>query len=184
MELSTVLTLDMPERVRSPEKMSVLTICQWIQNSSVGMHLRESTYVWPAIEALHVLSLGLSVGTITVVDLRLIGAVLRKEPVTDVIEQTQPMTIAGFVTAFITGAFLFWSEAARLYPSYSFRIKLVWILLLGVNALLFHSTIFKSVEDWNRSPVVPFRARMAGWFGLTFWAVVIFMGRWTAHNLK
>jgi hypothetical protein len=109
---------------------------------------------------------------------------MRDESVTDVIEQTQPLTLAGFVTAFVTGALLFWSEAGRLYPSYSFRIKLACLFLLGVNALLFHSTIFKSVEDWNRAPIVPFRAKMAGWSGLTFWAVVIFMGRWTAYNLK
>jgi hypothetical protein len=53
-----------------------------------------------------------------------------------------------------------------------------------VNALLFHSTIYKSVDKWNRSPATPMRARMAGWFGLIFWAVVIFCGRWTAYNLK
>jgi hypothetical protein len=166
------------------DSVSIQSICQAIQDSSVGTGLRESTYTWPAIEAIHVLSLALSVGTILLVDLRLIGAAMRDEPVTDVIEQTQPWTLAGFILAFVSGAFLFWSEAARLYPSYSFRVKLVCIALLGVNALLFHSTIYKSVDKWNRSPATPMRARMAGWFGLIFWAVVIFCGRWTAYNLK
>ena len=164
--------------------MSILSICQSIQESSIGMQLRESTYLWPGIEALHVLSLALSVGTITLVDLRLMGFLMRDESVTDIIEQTRPLTIAGFVTAFVTGAILFWSEAGKLYPSYSFRIKLVCIVLPGLNAFLFHSTVFKSVDEWNRSPLVPFRAKMAGWFGLIFRAVVIFMGRWTAYNLK
>jgi hypothetical protein len=164
--------------------MSIFSICQAIQDSSVGTGLRESTYLWPAIEATHVLSLALSVGTIILVDLRLIGATMRDEPVTDVIEQTQPWSLAGFVLAFISGIFLFWSEAGRLYPSYSFRFKMICIVLLGVNAMLFHSTVYKSVEQWNKSTATPPRAKFAGWFGLIFWMVVIFCGRWTAYNLK
>ena len=164
--------------------MSLFTIAQEIQNSSIGTDLRESTYIWPVIEGLHLLSLALSVGTIILVDLRLIGAVMQDEPVTDVIEQTQPWTFAGFIMAFTTGGLLLWSEAARLYPSYSFRFKLFFIFLLGLNALWFHSGIYKTVDKWNRSSSVPFRARFAGWFGLTFWAAVIFLGRWTAYNLK
>lgn len=164
--------------------MSIQSICQAISDSSVGTGLRESTYLWPAIEATHVLSLALSVGTIILVDLRLIGATMRNDPVTDVIEQTQPWTFAGFLVAFISGIFLFWSEAGRLYPSYSFRFKMVCIVLLGINALFFHSTIYKSVDQWNKSAVTPARARFAGWFGLIFWMVVIFCGRWTAYNLK
>jgi hypothetical protein len=164
--------------------MSILTICQAIQNSSIGTQLRESTYVWPAIEGIHVLSLALSVGTITLVDLRLIGAVMRDESFTDVIEQTQPWSTAGFITAFVTGGLLFWSEAGKLYPSRSFHYKLVFIALLGINALVFHSTIFKSVDKWNRDRVTPPAARFAGWFGIVFWSLVIFLGRWTAYNLK
>src|SRR6185437_1866405 len=131
--------------------MSLFTICQWIQESSIGTGIRESTYVFPLVEATHVLGLAVSVGAIAIVDLRLIGATMTDEPVTDVIEQLQPLTIAGFVTMFLSGALLFWSEAARLYPSYSYRTKFVFIFLLGINALLFHKTIYKTVDKWNNS---------------------------------
>ncbi|HEY3825793.1 MAG TPA: DUF6644 family protein [Bryobacteraceae bacterium] len=164
--------------------MSLFEICQWIQDSSVGTSIRESTYVFPLVEATHVIGLAISVGTITIVDLRLIGAVMKKEPVTDVIEQLQPYTLTGFAAMFISGILLFWSEAARLYPSYSYRTKFVFLFLLGVNALYFHSKTYKSVHRWNNDAITPFGARMAGWIGITFWAVVIFMGRWTAYNLK
>jgi len=164
--------------------MSLFEICQWIQNSSIGTQIRESTYVFPIIEATHVLGLAVSVGTIAIVDLRLIGVTMKKERVTDVIEQLQPLTLAGFAAMFVSGILLFWSEAARLYPSYSYRIKFIFIALLGINAMLFHSTIYQKVDEWNTDAVTPFRARMAGWIGITFWAVVIFCGRWTAYNLK
>lgn len=164
--------------------MSIFEICQWIQDSSIGTGIRESVYIFPLIEATHVIGLAVSVGTIAIVDLRLIGAALTTEPVTDVIEQLQPWTLWGFAVQFISGFFLFWSEAARLYPSYSYRAKFVFLLLLGINALLFHTTIYKSVDKWDRDAATPFRARMAGWIGITFWAAVIFFGRWTAYNLQ
>jgi uncharacterized membrane protein SirB2 len=164
--------------------MSIFEICQWIQDSSIGTQIRESTYVFPIVEGLHVIGLAISVGTIAIVDLRLIGATMKKERVTDVIEQLQPMTLTGFALMFISGILLFWSEAARLYPSYSYRIKFIFIALLGINAALFHSSIYQTVDKWNNDAVTPWRARMAGWIGITFWAVVIFCGRWTAYNLK
>jgi uncharacterized membrane protein SirB2 len=164
--------------------MSIFEICQWIQDSSIGTQIRESTYVFPVVEGLHVIGLAISVGTIAIVDLRLIGVTMKKERVTDVIEQLQAMTLTGFALMFISGILLFWSEAARLYPSYSYRIKFIFIALLGINAALFHSSIYQTVDKWNNDAVTPWRARMAGWIGITFWAVVIFCGRWTAYNLK
>lgn len=164
--------------------MSIFEICQWIQDSNIGTQIRESTYFFPIVEGLHVIGLAISVGTIAIVDLRLIGVTMKKDRVTDVIEQLQPMTLTGFALMFISGILLFWSEAARLYPSYSYRVKFIFIALLGINALLFHSTIYQSVDKWNTDAITPWRARLAGWIGITFWAVVIFCGRWTAYNLK
>jgi hypothetical protein len=164
--------------------MSILEICQWIQNSSVGTNIRESTYTFPLIEASHVIGLAVSVGTIALVDLRLIGVALKDEPVSDVLEQLQPWTLSGFAVQFLSGIFLFWSEAAKLYPSYSYRAKFVFMFLVGINALVFHRTIYRSVDKWNRDVVTPWQARMAGWIGITFWALVIYFGRWTAYNLK
>jgi hypothetical protein len=96
----------------------------------------------------------------------------------------QPWTLAGFLLAFVSGIFLFWSEAGRLYPSFSFRVKLACIVLLGVNAMYFHATAYKNVDKWNKGVATPAAAKFAGWFGLIFWMVVIFCGRWTAYNLK
>ena len=84
---------------------------------------------------------------------------------------------------FISGAFLFWSEAARLYPSYSYRAKFVLIFLLGINALLFHTTIYKSVDKWNTQAPRRFAPKWRAGSALrSGWSN--FFGRWTAYNLK
>jgi len=164
--------------------MSIFTICQWLSASGVGTYIRESTYAYPLIETAHVLGLAVSVGAIAIVDLRLIGAAMTDESVTDVLEQLEPYSLWGFAAQFISGALLFWAEAAKVYPSYPYRAKFVFLALLGVNALVFHKTIYQSVDKWKHDKVTPFRARMAGWIGIVFWALVILFGRWTAYNLS
>jgi len=138
--------------------------------------------MFPLVETSHVLGLATSVGLILVTDLRLVGAALTREPVSDVMKQLRTWMLSGFLVMFVSGGFLFWSEAARLYYSPTFRIKLIFLLLAGVNAIFFETTIGKSVVDWNT--IVPARAKFAGWASLVCWTAVIIFGRWTAYGLN
>ena len=76
--------------------MSLLSICEWIQNTDSSTALRESTYLFPIIETTHVLGLSLSVGLLVVSDLRLIGAGMRRRPASEVFRQLAPWMLAGF----------------------------------------------------------------------------------------
>jgi hypothetical protein len=109
--------------------MSLSALCQWLHDTAWGTALRESTWVFPIVEGTHVLALALSVGTLLVVDLRLAGVLMRREPVSRVSNQLMPWSIAGFGIMFITGAMLFWSQAVQAYGSVFFRIKLLLLLL-------------------------------------------------------
>ena len=162
--------------------MSLFDICQWLQDSTLGAALRGSRYVFPLVETSHVLGLAISVGLILVTDLRLVGAALTREPVADVMKQLRTWMLSGFLVMFVSGGLLFWSEAARLYDSPTFRAKLIFLFLAGVNALVFETTVGKSVVDWNT--IVPPRAKFAGWASLICWAGVIIFGRWTAYGLN
>jgi hypothetical protein len=79
--------------------MSLLSICQWIQNTAA---LRESTYLFPIVETTHVLGLSLSVGLLVVSDLRLIGVGMRRRPASEVFRQLAPWMLAGFAIMFAT----------------------------------------------------------------------------------
>src|ERR1700759_2756859 len=132
--------------------MSLLEICQWLQNSTVGTNLRESQFMFPVIETIHVLGLTASVGLILVTDLRLIGAIMKDVSPALIMKQLKPWMLAGFIIMFLSGGMLFWSEAERLYPSWPFRIKLILIFLAGVNALYFEATIGRNSEAWTSVP--------------------------------
>jgi hypothetical protein len=158
--------------------------CQWLYDSAIGTGIRESIWVFPIIETVHVLGITLLVGTVAILDLRLLGLALKREPVARVAAGILPLTWAGFGVMFVSGFLLFWSEAAKSYGNPAFRMKLVLLLLVGLNPLIFHFTIYRTVGAWNNSIVTPLRARLAGLFSLTLWAGIICAGRAIAYFQK
>jgi hypothetical protein len=161
--------------------MNLLHLCQWLYASSLATTIRESQYGFPVIETAHVLGITVLVGTVAIVDLRLLGVVMKREPVSEVLEQVLPLTWCGFLIQFCSGSLLLFSKAAEYYWNPIFRIKLVLLLLAGLNPLIFHSTIYRSVATWGESRITPIRARLAGAFSLTIWGAIIVAGRAIAY---
>ena len=162
----------------------VLRFCQWLYDSGIGTQIRESIWVFPIIETTHVLGMALLVGTIAMLDLRLLGLLFKQEAVSEVASRILPLTWAGFAVMFTSGFLLFWAEAAKSYYNPAFRLKLVLLLLVGLNPLVFHFTIYRSVATWNYQVVTPLRARMAGAFSLALWTGIICAGRAIAYFQK
>ncbi len=158
--------------------------CQWLYSSAMGTAIRESIWIFPIIETVHVLGITLLAGTVAILDLRLLGLMLKREAVSLVARQMLPLTWAGFAVMFVSGFLLFSAEAAASYGNPAFRIKLLMLMLAGLNPLVFHLTIYKRVDDWNYAPVTPLRARVAGICSLTLWAGVICAGRAIAYVQK
>lgn len=156
--------------------MSLLSICEWIQNTGSSTSLRESTYIFPIIETTHVLFLSLSVGLLVVSDLRLIGVAMRRRPAPEVFRQLAPWMTAGFAIMFATGLLLFWSQALKAYNSVFFRIKVCLLVLAAINAAVYHVTMNRNL-GMDES-----RARLAGWLSLILWVGIIAAGRTMAYT--
>jgi hypothetical protein len=163
--------------------MSVLSWCQWLQEGSISTAIRESTTLWPVLEGSHLIGMALMMAPVMMYDFRLIGVRWKSDPVSKVKWSFLPITFFGFVLMVTTGVLLFWSEPLKCYNSGYFRIKVVALILAGLNALVFHSTIDRTTAQWDTASPPPFRARMAGIMSLTLWTAVIFAGRYTAYNL-
>jgi hypothetical protein len=161
----------------------VPAIIEWMQNSDIGTGIRESIWFFPAIETTHVLALALSVGVMIWFDLRLMGWGMKHQPVSQIHKQVMPFAFVGFFLMFATGFLLFWSEAEKCYLSGFFRAKVVFLLLAGVNAVVFEMRTKRTIEEWDKFPVPPPQARMAGLISIVSWAMVIIAGRATAYNL-
>jgi hypothetical protein len=156
--------------------------CLLLYDSHVGTTIRESTNLFPVIETVHVLGITLLVGTVAVMDLRLLGVVLKHEKFSNIASSILPLVWTGFTIMFVSGFLLFWSEAAKSYGNVAFRIKLVLLLLAGLNPLIFHSTIYRTVDSWDDAPVAPVPARISAFCSLGLWAAIIVAGRAIAYG--
>ena len=164
--------------------MSVLPIAQAVEASPFGVWLRESRYGFPSLIFVHLCGLLITVGTISLWDLRLLGVSLRSTPVSRVGKALLPWTWSGFVVMLLTGSGLICVEAGRLYPNTAFRIKLVLLILAFVNMLSFHLTIYRHVARWDRDAVVPLRARVAGAVSLVLWFSLLSAGRAIGYTIS
>jgi hypothetical protein len=160
----------------------VAKICRYLYDSRVGAGIRESIWVFPIIEGTHLLGIALSVGLLCWFDLRLLGWVLRDEPVSKVWQNVMPVAFVGFALMFASGILLFWAEAFTAFHSVHFWLKMILLALAGVNALSFESTAHKNMAEWDLSPVPPFRARMTGAISLILWTAIVVTGRTMAYN--
>lgn len=157
--------------------MAVIDILQQLHDSEIGTALRESLYMFPLVEGTHLVGLALSVGLILIADLRLVGLFLKDLPVKDVLHQLRPWVLAGFSLTFITGILLLWAEGPRIWEIPVFPIKLILIVLAGVNAIWFEFKYGRNAEVLAESAELPQGAKLAGWVSLITWSAVVVCGR-------
>jgi hypothetical protein len=135
------------------------------------------------MESAHVLGLAFSVGTVLWFDLRLLGVAMRRYSVSETFGFVKPWMFGGFALMMFTGVFLFWAHALQCYNSSFFRIKLILLVLAGLNISVFHLTIDRSRADWDKAPIPPLQARLAGFMSLALWLGVVAVGRLMAYTL-
>ncbi len=158
----------------------MMSFCKWLEHTSVGTHVRESLWLFPTIETLHFFGIVLLVGSTSALDLRLLGLSLRDQSVSKVAARLLPWAWVGFAVQITTGTLLFSSEAVKCYTNLAFRMKMLMILLAGVNALVFHWTAYRSVEKWDDAATTPIAAKFAGSFSILLWFGIVAAGRWIA----
>ena len=157
--------------------MSILHLAEQVSDSAFGTALRESLYLFPLVEGLHLLGLALSFGLIFFTDLRLIGVFLPQVPVSQILGQLRRWIFGGFALTFITGLLLFWAEAAQLVSNPAFLLKAVAIVLALINAVVFELKWGKLAPVWADQAGTPAAARLAGWLSLSLWTAVTISGR-------
>lgn len=161
--------------------MSVLSVCEWLQSIPWASGIKHSSWQFPLIESIHSLALSAMIWPAAILDLRLLGVAMPRRPVSQVAAQFLPWVWTGFVVMILSGAVLFASEAVKCYNSPFFRVKVVLLGFAGLNALVFHKTVFRTVDKWDKDASTPWRAKLAGATSLAVWIGVVAMGRALAY---
>ena len=155
---------------------------EWLASTDGSIALVESLHMYPLIETTHVLTLMLFLGTLAIVDLRLLGVLFTRAPVSEVTARVLPFTVAGFTLMIITGLLLFYAIPVRTFESIWFRVKVILMVAAGINAWLFHRRVKRDRALWDGWERPPLGARLSAGASLTLWAGVIVTGRMIAYN--
>ena len=158
----------------------MFALCQWLENSSWATAIHQSLWLFPMLETAHLFGIISLVGATSALDLRLIGLTMKGEPVSRIAGRLLPWAWVGLTIQVVTGFCLFASEATRCFENKAFRIKMVMLVLAGLNALIFHQTVYRRVTVWDEAPATPVGAKLAGCCSILLWFGIVAAGRWIA----
>jgi hypothetical protein len=155
-----------------------------LEASGLGQAMRQWLWLYPAVETVHIVGIGLLFGSIVVLDLRLLG-LSRSIPVTSLTRHVLPWTAASFLLIVPSGLMMFTAHASDFIASPVFVLKMCLIMAAGLNAALFHAIVSPSVgvwdaEDMRKLPPPP-SARFSAAASLLIWVCVIACGRLLAY---
>ena len=158
--------------------MSLLRFFALCEHSAVGGAIRNSSWLFPVIEAFHLLGLAVIGGAVLVVDLRLFGFGLRRQPVAQLARDAQPWLIVSLMVMFATGALMFTSEAIKCYYHPAFWVKMTSLFL----AIVFTFTVRRKVAMADETRMRPLWCKLVALVSVTLWAGVGIGGRWIGFS--
>jgi hypothetical protein len=157
--------------------MTAPAVFTWLEHQPFAVAIAESTWLFPIAETIHVLALTVVVGSVAMMDLRLLGVGNKDRPASEVIASSLPWAWSAFAVAFLAGSMMFSSKAASYYANLPFRIKFLCMALAAINMLVFHFITARDMAAWDRGRP-PLGARLAATFSLTLWIIIVATGRW------
>jgi hypothetical protein len=150
----------------------------WLQSTPIASAIGENEILFPWIESVHVLAIVLVVGTISIVDLRLLGIASLDLTVRRIMRDVIPYTWSAFAVAATTGSLLFSSDAVHYAHNRLFQGKLVLLALAGLNMAVFHLIGVRDIERWDSGTgYTPLAAKAAAVVSLALWIGVVALGR-------
>ena len=156
----------------------------FFEDSSIADAIRENDLLFPSIESIHVVSICLVVGSILVLDLRLLGFASLNRPVGRLTRAVLPLTWGAFVVAASSGFLLFISHATKYLANGYFIAKMCLICAAGLNMILFHAITARDLPKWEGQRTPPPPARLAGALSVLFWIAVVACGRWIGFTME
>ena len=160
----------------------LLELANWLDAQAWSTDLHESYYLYGWIETTHVLTLMVFLGMLFIIDLRMLGVAFPQVPASTIANRLDKPMMLGFALMVSTGFILYYAIPVRTTQSIWFRIKVVLILVAGLNALLFRRAMQGSLDTWDTDPLPPKRIRIGAWLSLGLWTGVIATGRMIAYD--
>jgi hypothetical protein len=156
---------------------------QWLHDTQLSTTMRESIWAEPLVETIHVLTLTLFLGFAVLLDLRLLGVCLRRRKTSEVLQQLNPFLFVGFAIMIVSGLLLFTGDPPAFWGTTFFKVKMIFLVLAGLNVLIFNATIGRKVAEWDMAPKTPSAAKVAAIVSIVLWVAIVAAGRAIAYAL-
>lgn len=151
------------------------SMVSFVDGSALNQWIVAAYWIWPVFEILHFFGLSLLFGGLLVIDLRLAGHFRRLDPVAT--HALVPVVLIGFILNLITGILFFYGDPVTYANNAVFQLKMVLIVLAGLNALLYYWKLHPNMHTWSAMTTPPFSAKFVGYSSLILWTIVILCGR-------
>ncbi|HUP02210.1 MAG TPA: DUF6644 family protein [Gemmatimonadota bacterium] len=158
--------------------MNLLPFFEWCETTGVGEYIRASLWLFPVIEAFHLVAFAVLGGVVLLVDLRLLGLVMKTQPAALVARDAHPWLLGSLSVMAVSGILLFLSEAVKCYYSFPFRVKMASLFL----AILFTWTLHRKVAGSHRDLAATMPGRLVALISLVLWGTVAWGGRWIGFS--
>jgi hypothetical protein len=165
--------------------MTIAQLLAAVDSSPIAAAMRGelpgTEWLFPIIETLHVMALAIVVGSIAMIDLRLLGIASRNSAVSRLSNEVLPWTWTAWAAAAVFGTLMFAAKAETYLGNLQFRLKFACMGLAALNMLIFHFGVYREIARWDEGEP-PMSAKMAGALSLLLWIGVVFFGRWVGFT--
>ncbi|GIZ50229.1 DUF6644 family protein [Noviherbaspirillum aridicola] len=153
----------------------------WIEQSALAEAMRTGLWTYPIVEIVHIVGFVLLVGSVAMFDLRLLG-LGKALSVQALGRHLLRWTLLSLVLVVPAGLLMFSAHPSDFLGNPVFLLKLVLILLAGLNALLFHARVYRGAAEWDVGAEPPAAAKSHALVSLFTWIAVISCGRLLAYT--
>jgi hypothetical protein len=158
-----------------------MAFLEWLQGTWVGVLVAESLWGYPLFETIHTIGMAMLVGSLGLVNLRVLG--YKPELPLLGTRQLLPLAWLGFTLNAVSGSLLFSSDAVYFFSSWTFLIKMVLIVLGGINAALLGRRVFRDAAAAGTAPAPPsVGTKWIAGTSLVFWLAAVCAGRLIAYT--
>jgi hypothetical protein len=156
----------------------LLPFFSWCEHSWIGQTIQASVWLFPVIESIHLVGLGVIAGSVLIVDMRLLGIGLGTQSAEELAENTRPWILGSLAAMFASGILLFLSEATKCYYSFPFWVKMCSLAL----AIAYTFTVKRRAIQSKLEQRSPLLAKAAALVSLGLWFAVAWGGRWIGFS--
>ena len=152
----------------------------WLETTAIADAIRTYRWFYPALETAHYLGLAMVVGGIMLIDLRVLG-VAKSLPLRPMLGLVRWVWV-GFIINAVSGSLIFVYGAGGFAANRAFQLKMILMLLAGINAMIFTVAAARSGDRWLDSGSVPIGIRVVATLSFVLWLSVVTAGRWMAYT--